>query len=234
MKIAILTILLLLSSLSNASPKSLCEEDDRELSYNNKVGKVVKKLSDPNGCTVTLISDSCAITAGHCIDYLRYVKFELNDGKIDPHNVYEVDQSSIRFSNNFTFDWAVFNIKRNAHTNKLPGEVYGHYHISHERPSLYEPAVITSFGNDTRIERNYLQQVAFGEIMPGKVRRKATVFHNIDTTGGSSGAAIILLKTNKIIGVHSKGGCDKGFANFGNFIGEVPEFKQAIQYCISQ
>ena len=57
---------LLLTTGVNAAEKSICGTDDRVPSSLPKIGRLLGKMSDPGGCTVTMISKTCAISAGHC------------------------------------------------------------------------------------------------------------------------------------------------------------------------
>ena len=57
--------------------KSICgTADDRIPSFTNEIGRI-SELKEYAGCTATMISNDCAITAGHCFRY-EMVKMEFN------------------------------------------------------------------------------------------------------------------------------------------------------------
>ena len=102
------------------SEKSICGLfDDRRPSFNPKVGRVLRP-GDRNGCSITLIGKTCAISAGHCHERLEKVEFNvpLSDanGKIrpsDPSDVYPVDKETIVFQyEGKGSDWSVFRLKK--------------------------------------------------------------------------------------------------------------------------
>ena len=93
-------VLLISSSITLSSDKSICGLfDDRRPSFNPSVGRVLRP-GDKNGCSITLIGKTCAISAGHCHERLDSVEFNVPlsdaEGKIrpsDPSDVYPVDKS---------------------------------------------------------------------------------------------------------------------------------------------
>ena len=124
-----MTLCLALSATAN-----ICsEKDTREFSYYSEVGRLnPKKALDRRGrpkdtaCTVSLISKSCGITAGHCSKF--YYKAEFNvphsvNRKIRhaaPQDTYLIDQDrSKHIFEGAGNDWGVVKFKPNKITGKL-------------------------------------------------------------------------------------------------------------------
>lgn len=219
--------------------KSLCGSDDRQFSFDNRIGKVIPKREDRIGCTATMISDSCAITAGHCVDYLHWMEFNVPHPEFGVYpnkkesDLFEIDRESIVYQDDTTSDWAVFRVKANRETEKLPGELYGHYDISYWAPFSHDELSISGYGVERdRVEHNALQHIGWGEVtkIDSKKRR---LYYRVDTLGGNSGSAVINLRTGEIVAIHTNGGCNmNGSDNFGTLIGKVSGLKSAIRFCL--
>lgn len=239
------TLILILASTASAGVKTICgPSDDRTPSFDAKVGRLSVK-GKHLGCTATMISDSCAITAGHCEEVLEIAEFNTPasvDGKPQAsalEDVYEIDQSSIVKENAGPGkDWAVFKFKRNEITGKLPGELQGHYNVSFKTPKRGIELVITGYGRDTAdADRNFAQQTNSGLLKGvGSIWRGKTVLeHTVDTMGGNSGSSIINSENDEIIGIHTHGGChSSGGANMGTLISKHSELKAAIKACLGR
>lgn len=222
-----------------ASPKTLCGSDDRVFSYDNKIGRLIKVTDANLGCSATMISNSCAITAGHCHNYIKILEF--NVGHPDrsmqypqklEEDLFTVDSDSIKYQDDKDSDWAVFKVLRNSKTGKLPGELYGYYDISFRTPMHSSTVIITGYGSDSRRERTYLQQTDSGDITEVD-RKNAILKYRVDTTGGSSGSAVISLVTDQIIAIHTNGGCDgRGHPNRGTLISKTRPLIKAIKACL--
>lgn len=228
------TVTLLSAALSVAAnqPQSVCEQDERVPSAAPSVGVV----SDPqNGqsafCTLTLINDSCAITAGHCLHVLGEARFFSDlSGKSYQHSdeyVYAVDKSWIRaMQTRIGNDWAVVRLKPNRITGLLPGKVHG----------FVEPELLDSGLSSSGLELHAVRKSSDGF---ERLRSQGTVlwsdnsilFHDLDTTAGSSGALVLDANSGKAIAIHTHGGCDTMKNNKATLIARSLFLVKAIREC---
>lgn len=236
--------LIVLSLNSYAISKSICgANDDRVLSHEPTIGR----LSIENkyqGCTVTLIGNRCALTAGHCKQVL--VKAEFNtpdsyDSKPVPsakEDVYYVDQNSIEYQDDGPGkDWSVFKFLPNRITGKFPGVVQGYKSVSFDKLHKDVDVRITGYGYDPDdFYGNFAQQTHTGKIIfnGGIFLERSVLKHTVDTMGGNSGSTIILEDTQEIIGIHTHGGCmRRDGANEGTIINKHRALKNAIKSCLA-
>lgn len=242
-KIFLLAALVMMTNSAYTKPLSICgDRDDRVLSYDTKIGR----LSSGNkhiGCTVTMISDKCGVTAGHCEKALEYAEFDVpmskRNGKPTPaklENKYYVDSFELQSGKlNIGNDWAVVKFKKNDITNRYPGNVQGYYKLGLRVPSVRERIVITGHGidNDDR-DRNGVQQTHFGYIRYTD-RNMAVMVYDVDTMGGNSGSTI-LNERNEIIGIHTNGGCDNPElqSNIGIMLRDKKDLRIAIKKCLAR
>lgn len=236
---------LILVNISYASPKTICgDSDDRILSNEAEVGRASKR-NGQIGCTATLVSKTCAISAGHCLEALGKLSFNVPT-TIDNQpqaakaaDTYFLDKSFIRSEQNGEGDdWVVFKLEKNIVTELFPGEVQGFYKTRlHQGVKKGQKVRITGFGSDKNDPiRNFSQQTHSGIIkkIGGFLASKSRLGYNVDTMGGNSGSSIILEETNEIIGVHSHGSCGIwGDYNEGTLISKHKKFKAAIEECIT-
>jgi len=238
-----LLILMLCATSFAGQPKSICgENDDRVLSYDIKIGRLAK--GDRHmGCTVTMISDTCGITAGHCAPVLEYAEFDTpmssrlgipRASKLS--NKYYIDQKTIikqEGSHKLGNDWAVLNFKKNKRTGMYPGEANGYYKIGLRIPKEGEKLVITGFGVDkVNKEKNCVQQTHYGYVK--SINRAKSLFdYDVDTMGGNSGSSILNSK-NEIIGIHTNGGCNIYGTNKGVMIRDNRMLRNAITKCLAR
>jgi V8-like Glu-specific endopeptidase len=241
---SLITLSLLLTTVVYASEtihrKSVCGKDQRELSQIAPIGQAVSSIQNYIGCTVTMISDECAISARHCLDELKYVRFNLPQVpgyfyNSDPEDIYAINQKSIITGTKImssSDDWAVFKIYRNSITNKLPGEKQGTFNISMDVPNEDDEVRITGYGTDSDTDKSLFQQTALGNITKLK---SGLIHHKVDTEPGVSGAAVILEESDEIIGIHIKGGCSRLLwgSNKAVSIYENTELKNAIANCLN-
>lgn len=239
----ILIILIFSTSFTSlANHKSICgSNDDRILSFEARVGRL-STLEKNSGCTATLISDSCAITAGHCKPVLIKAEFntpESVDAIPQPaakEDVYLIDQESIVLQHEgIGKDWAVFKFKKNKYTDKYPGEVQGYYDVYFGKVKRGNKIRITGYGIDRNdATGNFAQQTHTGELTSvGNIFNRTHLKHTADTTGGNSGSSVILEETQEIIGIHSHAGCSSlGGANQGTVIHSHKELVAAIKACL--
>lgn len=242
-KTLLLSAAMLCSLNTYASNKSICgNNDDRRLSFEPRVGRL-STLNDNKGCTATLISDSCAITAGHCKTVMIRAEFNTPasiGGVPQPsakEDVYLIDQDSIEMQDAGPGkDWAVFKFKPNKYTNKLPGQVQGYYDVRFKRVTKGKKIRITGYG----VERgdatgNFAQQTHTGNLKTvGTLINRTHLRHTADTTGGNSGSSVILEATQEIIGIHSHAGCSAaGGANQGTLLHKHKKLVAAIKACLN-
>jgi V8-like Glu-specific endopeptidase len=238
-----LLLTILLTSQAFAGQKTICgTNDDRALSFNSKVGRLFADESH-KGCTVTMISDKCGITAGHCLPVLKYAEFNTPISEAgqaqasDLKDMYEVDESSIVFEHDGPGkDWAVLKLKRNEITGKLPGDVQGYYDVSFRKQNKGTTLRITGYGRDFEATRNFAQQTHSGKLVAVGISYfgDTALAHTVDTMGGNSGSSILNDKTNEIIGIHTHGGCrEDGGANMGTVISAHAQLKAAIKACLN-
>lgn len=234
-----------LSVLSMTAPlaaqdfsKSICGSDDRELSSEPRIGRVLQP-GDPAGCTVTLISKGCAITAGHCVSTFGIVEFNTPvsaNGHIQnskPEDIYRVDTTKVEsIDGGVGNDFAVIHLKPNEITGLMPGDAQGFYPVAKEAPVVGDIVRITGYGADySDDDRNFAQQAHTGPI---SAISGSTLNHQVDTMGGNSGSSIILESTGEIIGIHTHGGCSSwGGDNGSTLIAAHSKLQAAITSCLS-
>jgi V8-like Glu-specific endopeptidase len=246
-----LTLLLTISLFnynSMAMDKTICGGvDDRTLSANPKVGRLLGWKYSGGGCTVTLIGKSCAITAGHCKKHFNIVEMNTpisKKGRIQHSaktDIYKVDKSSI-FSvyTSVIKDYAVLRLLPNKYTGRYPGEVQGFYKVDMNAPKSQKLEIrITGYGLDEdEPTRNKAQQTRTGITSQIYSKDQGPVIrYQLDSEGGDSGAAIINEKTQKVIGIHTNGGCGRTTdasinTNRGTAIFQINELKRAIKSCL--
>lgn len=237
-------VALLALTTAHANQKSICgPADDRVLSDDPKIGRAVAKINTKGGCSITLISDSCAVTAGHCREVLFFAEFNVplsnSEGEAQHpalEDIYEIDRRTLKYEHGMISDWAVFKLKPNTITGLLPGAVQGYYPVSFQRPKVGQTVRITGYGTDRdHPERNVVQQTNTGKIKKAGSLFSAKIEHTVDTMPGNSGSSIILENTGEIIGVHTNGGCTaNGGTNFGYLISKKKKFREAITACIRE
>lgn len=235
MKAIAITALLTLSTSVVAMDKSLCGADNRVPSDDKKIGRLVRSLDSSLGCTATLISDRCAISAGHCAHSANFLEFNVPNS--DGYGVSQHPPKKDIYAVNNIIDWenlgkgddfVVFHLKRNEITGKFPGDVQGYYPVSFEVPEVGTPVTITGFGKSDVPSLYGAQQIAYGYVsgLEGRI-----VNHNIDTMQGNSGSAIINENSGEIIGVHTHGGCNYS-SNKGTAISKHRRLTNAIKECL--
>lgn len=241
MKFQIVAPFILLSLSLYSQTKSICGSvDSRTPSKDPAVGRLITHLQGRDACTGTLISKSCAITAGHCLAY-QVMEFNTPLSK-KGWLVHSVAEDVYRRAQVFGRDelmpgrdWLVFSLEANEVTGKFPGEVQGFYPISYDRPIL-STVKVTGHGMDNDSELTYAQQVAEGELLA--INEGETLLeHRVDTYGGNSGSAIIDILSNSIIGIHTHGECvdSDSFphsSNMGTMIYQNKELISAIEKCL--
>lgn len=226
-----------------AGPSTICGDVDTRVPSDFKpIGRSLEEADAAGGCTATLVSKNCVITVAHCIGDVKITEFNVpasNEKGVITHSAptdqYEIDREiAARIVRNVPGnDWLVYRLKPNLITGKSAGEVQGFY------PVRFNPILLLST-DQFRISGygaakgclHATQQTALG--LASRKSDKNALFYRVDTMPGNSGSAIILEKTQEIIGIHSHGECsvDGGY-NHGTWIANVPALSQAITQCIS-
>lgn len=231
---------LLLSCSVFAGERSQCgSTDERVLSYEKPFARMLKDTTSPAGCTGTMISKSCVVSAGHCYSSANIYEFNtvasINGSIVHPESqdIYTLSQVIGYRNGGQGNDWFVGKLNKNPETGLYPGEAQGFLEVSYEVPAAPLDITIIGYGRDRRSDRNFAQQIASNEL----VRIDGNILsHNIDTQGGNSGSSIIERSSNKIIGIHTHGGCssyNNYGANKGTMLAKHAEFKAAIEKCLS-
>ncbi len=202
---------------------SLCGDDDRVLSDDPRVGRLV-----PCGCTAWIGSNGALFTAGHCVDddgndtidacfAVGIVEFNVPLSNADgswnhppPEDQYPVDTSTVIWENDGDRDWAVFKCSPNSTTGLLPHEAQGSFfRLTDDVPASGAVVRITGYGNDdTPPERDNVQQTSTGPcdgtvVIDGALKVKYVV----DTEPGNSGSPVIWETYDISAGIHTNGGC---------------------------
>lgn len=227
--------------LKTHDEKSICGQDDRVPSRNLKVARGLGKITDTGGCTLTMISKSCAISAGHCRAYLGLAEFNVPasvGGRIQhpsKEDIYQIEDSSVVHEyTGIGNDYAVFKVKPNAITGRYAGDVQGFYTVSFKAPVIGDEIRITGFGLDrSEPTRNLAQQTHTG-LVSKITRGSSALYHKADTMGGNSGSSIIVEGTQTIVGIHTNGGCSsRGGQNAATMIAGHTKLTKAIKACLA-
>ncbi|NBX16808.1 MAG: hypothetical protein EBR09_05525 [Proteobacteria bacterium] len=218
--------------LSMNQPLSICSQDDRSPSRVSMTGVVSDVKNGNQGyCTLTLVGDACAVTAGHCLHVLGEAEFFTDSAGQPPQMPetyrYTVDKSWIRaLQTRIGNDWSVVRLKPNSVTGLLAGKVHG----------FVEAQLSPSVGSDTALELHAVRKTSQGyELLRsnGNVlwTESSIIFHDLDTGAGSSGALILDSATGRAVGIHTHGGCDTMKNNKATYIANVPKLVSAIKEC---
>lgn len=222
--------------------KSICGSvDSRAPSYELPIGRLISHLNGKDACTGTMISERCAITAGHCNAY-SIMEFNTplskNGWQVHsaPEDIYFRDRVFGRNDLMPGKDWLVFSLKANAVTSMYPGAVQGFIPVNLNKPNSSFVRV-TGYGMDNDSNLTYTQQSADGELLSIDGDENL-IEHRVDTYGGNSGSAIVDLETLSIIGIHTHGDCidSDSFpksSNMGTLIWANNPLIKAIQECLA-
>tara|TARA_R110002072_G_scaffold276051_1_gene437585 strand:+ start:345260 stop:345982 length:723 start_codon:yes stop_codon:yes gene_type:complete len=221
-----------------ANNKSICGDDDRVPSFNPKVARAIGDMNQNGGCTVTMISKTCAISAGHCKSTFGLAEFNTpasRNGRIQhpaPEDIYPI-QTIKSVYNGLGDDWAVLKILPNKITGKLAGEEQGFYTVTFEAPKAGDLIRITGYGLDrSQGDRNLAQQTHYGEVVS---MRGNVMYHIADTMGGNSGSSVINEETQEIVAIHTNGGCTRnGGNNAANMLSQNEALKESILACLGE
>lgn len=227
-----------------ANQFTICDgADERQPSEFVLFPRILKSRLGEKACSATLIANSCIVTAGHCwrSGYGKIVEFNTpasKDGELvhaAPEDVYEMDRRFIKYKNlGAGNDWAVFRVRPNAITGLTPEEAQGGYvEVELDGFANTEEVRIVGYGTDSEGDRNFAQQVSFGPVVSTSGKNSILMYRS-DTTGGNSGSGVVDFATNRLIGVHTHGGCDESRSshNSGTSLLENKAFLRAVRACI--
>jgi V8-like Glu-specific endopeptidase len=243
-------ILPLLLSTSFAHAFKVCGEDSRQRAMDSKVGRLT--LGRKGYCTVTMIGQKCAISAGHCLPLVSgKVEFDVPLSGIfginnaSSRNSYEIDGTVLSGNRGGGLDWMVLKLKANAQTHSFPGDVQGFYPVSFDPAAKGDSIRISGYGDDSRSRSlTGALKTAQGSLVDVVEKYvnisagdsydmvKATIaLHDVDTESGDSGAALMRIQDDAIIGVHTHGDSCK---NQGTLVSANEEFAKAIRSCLNE
>lgn len=223
---------------SQGFAESICGgSDDRASSNIPPIARMMGELKDLGGCTGTLISENCMVSAGHCApEYLNIAQFNVpksNDDKSLNHPKPE-DQYPIQKIYDFQNedegkDWSVYRLQPNPVTGKSAGSVQGAFTIRTQMTRPGDRIRISGFGKaNGALHATQQTHAAIVKSIDG-----TTIIHEVDTEPGNSGSTIIHEDSKEIIGIHTHGGCSMG-GNRGTLIVAHERFKKAIAACLAE
>ena len=202
------------------TPADLCAVDDRLPSTDNRIGRLSV------GCTGNVIDDRnrMMLTAGHCISssstgvlLLFNVPLSTATGAIQfppPDDQYAVEPASIQSqSGGVGSDWAYFGTLPNSNHGQTPAQRYGAWLTAlaaAPAPAAGNAIRITGYGtvaSPISPTLNATQQTSTG---PYNTLSGTRLRYTVDTTGGNSGSAVLLLPGEQVIGIHTHAGCNSG------------------------
>jgi V8-like Glu-specific endopeptidase len=219
---------------------SICGDDEREPSQVRPIARMMKTATSAAGCTGTLVGKSCMVSAGHCIHHLKVAQFNVPESKDSGSVNYPEYADQYRVAKVYDYrddgignDWAVYRLEPNNVTGLKAGDVQGFYEHTLEIPRRGAILQITGYGSDrSEPRRNYAQQSNVGVLKD--IRTSGGIDHQVDTMPGNSGSAIMLRSSQKIIGIHSHGGCGGSGANRGTALVYNGSFRRALNNCLAE
>ena len=228
-----MNFLLLLSLLitSLVAHADICgKEDDREASFDPRVGRLVK-TGETSGCGATLIGNNCIVSIGSCAISRDYVEFNVPQSiagvpqTAAQRDRYFVDPNFIEYQKgSIGNEWAVLKIKKNEVTQLDAGQVQGYYKVANKKSPKNSNIKVIGYGyalNDLydikkgEVPANkYPETLHFAQQVSKGLLVKSGIFlipeileHSADTSYGTWGGAIIDEKSNELIGITTHGGC---------------------------
>ncbi|MEM6797493.1 MAG: trypsin-like peptidase domain-containing protein, partial [Acidobacteriota bacterium] len=213
-------------------PRSICgETDDRVPSSDPRVARLLAG----GICTAFLTDEGdCAnrfLTAGHCVDGndSAVVQFNVppslpNGTNVHPppEHQYPVDAGSVEnVDEGVGEEYGTFVVGVNSETGLTPRAAQGAaFHllnsVSSQTDIYWKGVRVTSYGNDEGVDDNTLQT----DRGPLVEKNGTRIRYFLDTTVGSSGGPVIDRRDERIVGIHTHGGCstDPESANNGTAI----------------
>lgn len=234
------------SSDPTRTPLTLCGADDRKSGYGPAIGRVlVKKRAGIFVGTCFLISPkNCLATAGHVIEppfesvavHFNVPLSDASGGVRVPALNAQYDMDTRPSWRAFEFfdpgpDWGVFHILPNAKTGLHAGRAQGSHYEWGAPPSFNATLEVIGYGHDlTPPTYNYTLQTSTG---PFRGQQGSQLRHRVDSEGGNSGSPIIDVLARKVIGVHTRGGCDatSTTSNSGTIASHAPFAAARARMC---
>jgi hypothetical protein len=176
----------------------ICADDDRVPSFEDSAARLL-----PAGCSSTIYNtDSCAVTAGHCISGGMVLQFQVppsspNCNINHPPSSEQFPVTQFSFTNGGVGnDWGAMRVGTNT-SGQTPFERYGLFRpLASSPPSNGDPLRVWGYGIDSECTRNQVQQTSPGNL----VNVFGTFFeHTVDTTFGNSGSAV--QRNEEILGI---------------------------------
>lgn len=225
-------------------PLSICGSDDRTPSKDKRVARVVLNGSFCRCSAFLISSQNCFATAGHCYGNLSILNMlvEFNvplsdkDGNCQHPPV--TDQYHWKGSNKVLWkedglgdDWAVFLTEKNSMTNKHAGQAQGAWFQFGQVPAVNSSVRVTGYGLDLAPDptQNQIQQTNAGPL----IEHDGTVLrYRVDTKNYNSGSPVMDAQSDRVIAIHTTGGCKPDSdSNKGTWIWH-PDFLDACdQLC---
>lgn len=153
------------------------------------------------GCSGTMISDDLFISAGHCgYGVGDVIRFNYQD---DPNGNPQVPQdftvaAIVEQEDNANWDYAIVRLNGN------PGRIFGYARLADRDEDIGDNVVI--IGHPAGVPK----ALHAGAVLDYASSLGANWFrHQVDTTGGSSGAGV-LSEDGYLVGVHTNAGCNPG------------------------
>ncbi len=204
----------------SASPRAVCDTDDRVPSTDPRVGRGV-----PVGCTAWLIDDcnTCLLTAGHCVDAsgstLDVVEFNVplsnSNGSIvhpPPEHQYVADVVSLQWqSGSVGGDWGYFGVHPNPVTGLLPAEAQNVAGVTRSfgpSPAPGQPLRITGYGTTSSPIPPNWNKAQKTHVGPTIGESGTALQYGVDTTGGNSGSPVYSEETGVAHAIHTHGFCN--------------------------
>jgi V8-like Glu-specific endopeptidase len=176
----------------------ICNDDDRVPSDEDFAARLL-----PAGCSSTVFNtDSCLVTAGHCISGGMVLQFRVPPSSANcninhPPSSEQFPAGQFSFTNGGVGnDWGVMQVGTNSLGEK-PFDRYGVFRpIASAPPSVGDPLRVWGYGIDSQCTRNQVQQTS-----PGTMSTVSGLFfqHTVDTTFGNSGSSI--QRNDEILGI---------------------------------
>lgn len=234
--------------------KSICGADDMRTPSNLPFYGRAQAQGRRGGCSVTMIGETCAVSAGHCLSVLDELHFNVpqtigtRPQRPAPEDRYFVDQETIVYQDaGIGRDWAVFRVLPNELTGLYAGEVQGYLEVDADLKVRRGREIrITGYGSSPVLEgRHFTQQTHTGPVVSTFGARffwrhffnRGIIRHQADTTGGNSGSSVVDEQTGRIVGIHSHGGCgsiggNPAFGNSSSSIRGSRQLQRAINRCL--
>jgi hypothetical protein len=186
--------------LGDGCAPGCCGADDRVLSDEDFASRLM-----PAGCSATTYNtDSCAVSAGHCISGGMVLQFRVpisnpNCSLNHPPVSEQFPVTGQSFTNAGPGnDWAVMTTGTN-NLGQTAFERYGVFRpIADNSPTVGDLATVWGYGQDNQCTHNHAQQTSGGDITNVT---STLIRYAIDVTFGNSGSSVIRDADDEILGI---------------------------------